>query len=181
VRVTALTVDRRRLNLAPRDFPAPPRVVGRVELPSPYAPNSAAFQRVVAAALGRARLRPDAAARPVRRRDSAGRAAADHPVARCPEAPAHLRAAERAERLRRDVERLERRVAGRTDSLARQLDRVLDLLGARGYGGVGPHLGGRAAGPGVPRVRRGRRRPPRPCGRRAGRRAGSSGSGARSG
>ena len=133
VRVTALTADRRRLNLAPRDFPAPPRVVGRVELPSPYAPNNAAFQRVVAAALGRVRLRPDGAPRPARRRDGASRTAAEHPVARCPEAAAHVRAAERAERLRRDAERLERRVAGRTDSLARQLDRVLDLLGARGY------------------------------------------------
>jgi len=132
LRVTALTVDRRRLSLAPRDFSAPPRVVGRVTLPTPYAPGSAAFQRAVSDALRRVRLREDPGAREARR-PKAPRRGADHPVAACPDATVHLRAAEQVERLGRDVDRLARRVAGRTDSLARQLDRVLALLGERGY------------------------------------------------
>ena len=131
LRVTALTVDRKRLSLSPHDFDDPLPVVGRVELPSPYAPNAAWFQRAVAQALGRARLRPQ-------RRGGgppgAGRRPADrHPVASCPDAGRHVGAAERAERLRRDRERLERRIRGRTESLARQFDRVLRVLEAWGY------------------------------------------------
>jgi ATP-dependent RNA helicase HelY len=60
-------------------------------------------------------------------------AAAAHPVASCPDARTHLRALERADRLARDVERLERRVKGRMESLARQFDRVLRVLEAWGY------------------------------------------------
>jgi hypothetical protein len=60
-------------------------------------------------------------------------AAASHPVASCPDARAHLRALERADRLTRDIERLERRVKGRMESLARQFDRVLRVLEAWGY------------------------------------------------
>lgn len=60
-------------------------------------------------------------------------AAAGHPVAGCPEARAHLRALDRIDRLQRDVERLERRVKGRTESLARLFDRVLRVLEAWGY------------------------------------------------
>jgi ATP-dependent RNA helicase HelY len=60
-------------------------------------------------------------------------AAAPHPVANCPDARRHLRAADRAERLTRDAERMERRIRGRTESLARQFDRVLRVLEAWGY------------------------------------------------
>jgi len=54
-------------------------------------------------------------------------------VAACPDARAHLRAAERAERFEKDRRRLERRIQGRTESLARQFDRVLRVLGTWGY------------------------------------------------
>ena len=132
VRVTALTVERRRLSLSPRDFAAPPRVVGRIELPTPYAPSNAGFQRAVATALGRARLRSGDGAAAERGADDQPAADA-HPVASCPDAARHVRAAERAERLRQDLERLERRIRGRTESLARQFDRVLRVLEAWGY------------------------------------------------
>jgi ATP-dependent RNA helicase HelY len=54
-------------------------------------------------------------------------------VAGCPDLTTHLRYAERAERLARDVDRLERRIRGRTESLARQFDRVLRVLESWGY------------------------------------------------
>jgi ATP-dependent RNA helicase HelY len=54
-------------------------------------------------------------------------------VAGCPDLAVHLRFAERAERLARDVDRLERRIRGRTESLARQFDRVLRVLESWGY------------------------------------------------
>ena len=143
LRLRAITIDRRMLSLGPKDFPAPPRAVGRVELPAPYAPNNAGFQRHVASALQAARLREDGLVgvhgpgRGPRGRGqevmAAAEAAATHPVANCPDLRRHLRAADRAERLARDTERLERRIRGRTESLARQFDRVLRVLEAWGY------------------------------------------------
>ncbi|HEX2274823.1 MAG TPA: DEAD/DEAH box helicase [Acidimicrobiales bacterium] len=140
VRVSALTPDRRHLTLSVRDFSAPPRVAGRIELPSPYLPHNRTFQREVAQALGRLTVRPGGA--PAGRHSAkGGRAGAlaeataeveAHPVASCPDARGHLRAAERAERLEKDLRRLERRIAGRTESLARQFDRVLRILEAWG-------------------------------------------------
>jgi ATP-dependent RNA helicase HelY len=58
---------------------------------------------------------------------------ADHPVAADRGRAARLEAASSAERLERDVARLERRVRGRSESLARQFDRVLRVLEAWGY------------------------------------------------
>jgi ATP-dependent RNA helicase HelY len=140
LRLRAITPDRRVLSLAPRDFPAPPRPVARIELPAPYAPNNAGFQRHVASALISARLRQAGLAgvhRPRRHRgelaQATAEAAAAHPVAGCADARTHLRSLERADRLARDAERLERRIRGRTESLARQFDRVLRVLEAWGY------------------------------------------------
>jgi ATP-dependent RNA helicase HelY len=140
LRLRAITPERRLVSLAPRDFPAPPRAVARIELPAPYAPNNAGFQRHVASALIAARLREDGLVGfhgPRRHRgvvaQAGAEAAAAHPVASCPDARLHLRAAERADRIGRDVERLERRIRGRTESLARQFDRVLRVLEAWGY------------------------------------------------
>jgi ATP-dependent RNA helicase HelY len=141
LRLRAITPDRRLISLSPKDFPAPPRPVARVEMPAPYAPNNSAFQRHMASALAAARLREDglvgvhgSGRRPRGAVAQAqAEAAAAHPVAGCPDIRHHIRAAERAERLARDAERLERRIRGRTESLARQFDRVLRVLEAWGY------------------------------------------------
>ena len=142
IRLRGLTPDRRSLTLAPRDFDEPPQAVARVELPKPFAPRSPAFQRSVAAALGKARLKAGAesdAGRPRRRRrDDDGQPirvsrAAEHPAAQCPESAGHLRALTRAERVEGEIKRTEQRVRSRAESLARQLDRVMRLLGAWGY------------------------------------------------
>jgi ATP-dependent RNA helicase HelY len=142
IRVRAVTPDRRLVSLGPRDFPAPPQAVAQVGLPVPYAPHNAGFQRQVASALISARISSpqsggggDAARRRWRGEVALAQAtaAAAHPVASCPDARTHIRALERADRLTRDVERLERRVKGRMESLARQFDRVLRVLEAWGY------------------------------------------------
>src|SRR3954449_6949496 len=66
VRIGALTPERRYLTLSARDFRFPPRPVGRVELPVPYAPRNPVFRREVAQAL--ARVRPSQPAAPDRGR-----------------------------------------------------------------------------------------------------------------
>src|SRR5687768_4656715 len=69
VRIRGLTVERRLLTLGPTDFEVPPRSVGKVELPTPYAPNNTGFRRAVAHALTKARLHPDAETSIHRRRE----------------------------------------------------------------------------------------------------------------
>jgi len=130
VRVTALTPERRKVSLSPRDFRSPPRPRARVELPVPYAPTNTTFQRTVAQALSNARLSGGEEHGNGRERQPARHR---HPVAACPDAKAHVRAAERVERLVREADWLERRIRGRTESLARQFDRVLRVLDAWGY------------------------------------------------
>ena len=135
-RILALGPSRRLVRLAPDDFDAPPVAVGRLELPQPYAPRSRAFQRTVLEALRRAKVQ-----RPRRRDadhvshaiDELEREIAAHPVERDPERDARVRASGIVVRLERDRRRLEERVRGRSDSLARQLDRVRRILESWGY------------------------------------------------
>ncbi len=136
VRLGAITPDRRYLTLSARDFTSPPRKVAHIDLPTPFAPRNAAFQREVAQALTKVKARTgsgpgDASEGMTPRR--AATAPEAHPVADCPDLRRHLRAAERAERLEKDLRRLERRIEGRTESLARQFDRVLRILDVWGY------------------------------------------------
>ena len=133
VRLRVLTPSRRELSLGPRDFPAAPRVRGRIQLPTPYEPRSPAFQRVVADALRRVSLNDLPPRNDGERRPAAADDLPAHPVASCPDLRRHLRSAERAERAERDAARIERRIRGRTESLARQFDRVLRVLEAWGY------------------------------------------------
>jgi ATP-dependent RNA helicase HelY len=147
VRIKAITVQRKVLSLGLRDFPAAPSPLGRISLPVPYAPNKVAFQHRVASALASAALdgstgggtttssRSTGTKRPWRGEVAmaAAAAAATHPVAGCPDARAHLRALDRLDRMTRDTDRMERRVQGRTESLARQFDRVLAVMESWGY------------------------------------------------
>ena len=123
--VRAITAERRLVSLAPRDFQVPPRPLERLALPSPFTPKNRDFQRQLAISLAASHAGPG--------RRHGPQVGDEHPVASCPDSRGHLRAAARAERLARQVERLERQVRGRTESLARQFDRVLQVLERWGY------------------------------------------------
>jgi ATP-dependent RNA helicase HelY len=134
VRVRVLLPDRRIVLLGPTSFEGPVSAVGRIELPVPYAPNSKGFQRTVASALVRAKVSEGAGGDGGgRRRRRGGSEDVDHPVASCPDARKHVRAMEKAARLRRDVAVVEKTIRSRTESLARQFDRVLRVLDAFDY------------------------------------------------
>jgi ATP-dependent RNA helicase HelY len=126
--ILALTSRRDLVQLRPRDFREPPAVVGNIELPRPFAPKSTGFRREVAESLRRAKLRSPA---PPSRDDD------PEPDGRPTRGGAgdrtRLRAVASIERLEKEIERLERRIRSRTDTLARQFDRVLRVLEARGY------------------------------------------------
>ena len=134
VRLRALTPSRRLVTLGADDFPEPPEPLGRIELPQPYLPHNSGFQRAVAEGLRRAELthrQPEGGASEARAQLAAELEA--HPVADCPDLAAHLRAAAQLGRLQRQRRQTERGIRGRTESLARQFDRVLQLLERRGY------------------------------------------------
>jgi ATP-dependent RNA helicase HelY len=128
-----LLPDRRIVLVGPTTFDGPVHAVGHVELPTPYTPNSKTFQRTVASALIRAKVGEGGEPFRKRRRRSEDGPEAHHPVAFCPDARKHLRALEKAGRLQKDVAALEKSIRGRTESLARQFDRVLRVLDAWEY------------------------------------------------
>ena len=121
LRVRVLTPSRARLLLAPKDFHEPPKKIGQIELPMPYAPNSQSFQREVASRLHKARL-SDLSGNGMpagggRRRSPGARATATR-WPRCPDAQSHLprlrpgRAARARGRAARAADPRSHRVAG---------------------------------------------------------------------
>jgi ATP-dependent RNA helicase HelY len=132
-RVRGITRSRVQLPLSAQDFDEPPRVVGRIELPTPFTPNRQSFQREVARALERAKLTPrgragdDGAGE---RFGPAGNGLAAHPVTDDPDLADRLRAAAQADRVGREVDDLRTKVKGRSESLGRRFDRVLRILEA---------------------------------------------------
>ncbi|HZB01998.1 MAG TPA: DEAD/DEAH box helicase [Actinomycetota bacterium] len=139
-RPTVLTQDRRFFRLNARDFNEPPVVITRIPLPRSGSVRNPRFRRDVAAKLVAIDVPPS-----TRRRDretspkverEAARLeakAADHPCAECPERAKHERWASRASELDRRLGGIERRIRVRTETLARQFDRVLSVLRALGY------------------------------------------------
>jgi len=131
--VRALTVGHKLVMLTAGDFQVPPRPVARVELPTPFAPRSREFQRRLARSLAECSLADDHLPGRSHSQRAAGLVARAHPVARCPDLAEHVRAVARAERLELQIGRLVAQVEARSGSLARQFDRVLEVLEQWGY------------------------------------------------
>jgi ATP-dependent RNA helicase HelY len=134
-RLLALSESGQLVRLGADDFDQPPSSMAHIDLPTPYVPRSSAFRRKTADRLRRIRLRRERAAaseRSTRVAELEAQLNAD-PLARDPRREERLRAAASAERLERETNRLERRVRGRSESLARQFDRVLRVLEAWEY------------------------------------------------
>ena len=131
-RLMMLGTNREIFRLGPGDFRKPPARVAHIDLPKPFAPRSLPFRRATAEALRAARLRePDSdVAEPGHVREAA---LAAHPVGACPRLSVHLKAATAVDRLTKDTARLRDRAHGRTETLARQFDRVLQVLDTLGY------------------------------------------------
>ncbi len=131
-RLMMLGTNREIFRLGPNDFRTPPTALAHTPLPKPFAPRSVPFRRAAAEALRAVDIRtgPDRSTNP----DTAAETeAAEHPVAGCPRLSRHLRAAANFDRLTKETARLRRRVRGRSESLARQFDRVLAVLETLDY------------------------------------------------
>ncbi|MET0825044.1 MAG: DEAD/DEAH box helicase [Acidimicrobiales bacterium] len=126
VRVRAVSRTGKVLTFGAQTVTAAPVVLGALELPEPYRPNNQKFRNEVARRLDRTRTRrPSPSTREVVAPD-------DHPVAGCPDLRKHLRSARRARRLRQEIAAHEKRLGQETGSLAREFDRVLQVLDGRG-------------------------------------------------
>ncbi|NLG23234.1 MAG: DEAD/DEAH box helicase [Actinomycetales bacterium] len=155
-----LTSDGQLRRVTATDLREPVEPVARLQIPRNFNPRNVRARKDLAATL-RAKVpfepppfqRPDrtdgdrTAARPARGSgDGQGRGGGrhtdpdalrqqlrDHPCHRCPDREEHARWAERWWQLRRETDDLQRRVSGRTNTVARTFDRICTLLGELGY------------------------------------------------
>jgi ATP-dependent RNA helicase HelY len=132
MKLQVLTPSGLSVQLTARDFSSVPRVLGRIDLPTPFAPNRAQYQRQVARLLSRATI-AGGTHRQSRPLDHGDDGAVDHPVAQDPMLRERLRAAGQAERMEREVDDLRQRIQGRSQSVSHRFDRVLRILEAWGY------------------------------------------------
>ncbi|MFE6227472.1 DEAD/DEAH box helicase [Streptomyces sp. NPDC057854] len=135
-RPLVLTAERQVKRLASIDFPVPVEALERMRIPRTFNPRSPQSRRDLASALRskaghinpeRHRKQRSGAAddREIARLRAAIRA---HPCHGCDEREDHARWAERYYRLQRDTKQLERRIEGRTNTIARTFDRIVALL-----------------------------------------------------
>ena len=134
-RPQVLTVDRQVRRLSVADFPAPAVVVDRIRIPRDFHARSANARKALSSTLRELTGR-HTHVRPARVRDSGNdveiarlRARLrKHPCHGCGERELHARWAERAAKLQRENDSLSRRVEGRTNTIARQFDRICGVL-----------------------------------------------------
>jgi ATP-dependent RNA helicase HelY len=140
-RPQVLTAERQARRLSLLDFPTPVEAVTRVRIPRQFNARNPQSRRDLASSLraGTHNLTPP------RRRDTAATTRVDpevealrqqlreHPCHDCPDREDHARWSERWYKLDRDARTLERRVEQRTNTVARQFDRVCDVLATLGY------------------------------------------------
>jgi ATP-dependent RNA helicase HelY len=138
-KATVVTQDRQSFRASAKDFDEAPTVLTRVALPRSGSPGSARYRRDVAAKLVTLHVTQP---RPARRHVTAKveREAAEleilaaaHPCHACPDLGRHERWARRASELERKLRGVDRRIRTRTETLARQFDRVLGVLEELGY------------------------------------------------
>lgn len=133
VRIRAVDPHAHVSHFDPADFDELPRRVATLALPEPFDPRNRIIERRLASALRKTEL-ADGGPTEIEERGTGRRAAAeDLPIASCPDLEEHLRAAADHDRLRRRIAQVDRRMSERSDSLARRLDVLLELLDRRGF------------------------------------------------
>ncbi len=125
VRVRLVDANAQTHTVGADDLEVAPPVIAEITLPMPFAPNSATYQREVAAKL-----------RTLRARTVAGRGPrSDRQRTRRPRAAYadQFHVLDQIERAEREIADIDHRVRAQSESLARRFDDVLGLLRAWGY------------------------------------------------
>ncbi len=142
-----VTEDHQLRRLTLHDVPTPLEPLGTMRVPRQFNARNPKARRDLAATL-RAQMPHDPP--PARRRgdvdvtdptadriDELRRRMRAHPCHHCPDRENHARWAERWWRLRRETDGLQRKIDGRTNSVAKTFDRICELLVEMGYLGDG--------------------------------------------
>ncbi|MCW2790722.1 MAG: helicase [Aeromicrobium sp.] len=141
-RPMVLTAERHARRLAMVDFPTPVEPLATMRIPKSFNPRNPQARRDLASSL---RSRADAASwsQEKSRRDQPTREdpriaairekLRDHPCHQCPDRESHARWAERYLKLERDTRNQRSRIEQRTNTVARQFDRVCEVLDVLGY------------------------------------------------
>ena len=138
-----VTVDRHARRLSLVDFNQPVTPMTRMRVPRSFNGRNPQMRRDLASAL-RTKSRdmppPGKTARTSKPSADGEREISRlrselkaHPCHGCPDREDHARWAERYFKLHRDTQTLERRIESRTNTIARQFDRVCDVLTTLGY------------------------------------------------
>ncbi len=142
-----LTADKHARRLSLTDFPTPVAAFTRVKIPKNFNPRNPQARRDLASSLrnrthnltppppGRTRPRGATAANPMEdgRIEELRRRLRAHPCHGCPDREDHARWSERWFKLDRDARTLKRRIEQRTNTIAREFDRVCEVLTALEY------------------------------------------------
>jgi ATP-dependent RNA helicase HelY len=143
-----LTAGRHARRLALIDFSAPVTPITQMRVPKSFNPRDAQGRRNLAAAVVEAgqnardaavELRAERAPKPPARTEDDPRIEdlrarlRNHPCHACPDRESHARWAERYLKLDRDTANQRRRIEQRTNTVAKQFDRVCEVLDQLGY------------------------------------------------
>lgn len=143
-----VTEDRQARRLAMIDFPEPVAALGRLRVPKNFNGRNPQMRRDLASALrsrthdlappppGKGKGKPPRDPARTHADDQVAKLRSElkaHPCHDCPDREDHSRWAERYFKLDRDAQTLKRRVEQRTNTVARQFDRVCDVLTALDY------------------------------------------------
>ncbi|KRE52691.1 RNA helicase [Phycicoccus sp. Soil748] len=138
---TVVTEDRQLRKLTLVDVPVPVEAVAQVKVPPHFNAKSPKARRDLATSL-RIAVPHDPPPKRSRTASTPGederiaelrRRLKAHPCHQCPDREDHARWAERWWRLKRETVGLQRKVEGRTNSVARTFDRICELLAEMGY------------------------------------------------
>jgi ATP-dependent RNA helicase HelY len=131
-RVLALSEERSMVRFSPSDFRDAPKPVARVRIPEGFQIRDARARRAVARRVAQVEVKPSQGPSrdPEERRElrALRRSVESHPCHKCPDLSRHLHFAERADRLKKEISGIERRIGRGTGTLALQFDRVLEIL-----------------------------------------------------
>ena len=137
--LVVLTSGRQVRRLTTADFTGPVQPVDTIRIPAWFSERSPKHRRDLSVTV-RDRLAGRDLPRPRRAADTPDAEVAalrrrlrEHPSHACPDREQHIRLAERHRKLEREVEGLERRVAGRTHVIARTFRQVCAVLDRLGY------------------------------------------------
>ncbi len=137
-----VTVAGQARRLAPPDFPTPVEALTRIKVSAKFNGRNATMRRDLTSLLktrtrdlptpARSR-RSGAGGRAEEKVDAVRRRLKEHPCHQCPDREEHARWAERWHKLQRDSSTLRARIERRTNTVARQFDRVCEVLTALDY------------------------------------------------